>query len=158
MEHAKAALKESPLDQLAKAVYRINRDNGWFDPDAPQRTVGDELMLIVGEVAEAHEEDRKGKRGDERYYTWVFPAGTVDQEYRDTKAYITECMDTGIPVDPKRVPVRFRKPEGIPSEMADIVIRVLDFCYRYKIDLEEVLLEKLAHNKTRGYRHGGKRI
>jgi NTP pyrophosphatase (non-canonical NTP hydrolase) len=48
------------------------------------------------------------------------------------------------------------KPEGIPSEMADILIRVLDTCYRHEIDIEAMLTEKLTNNRNRGYRHGGK--
>jgi NTP pyrophosphatase (non-canonical NTP hydrolase) len=156
MEHAKAALKESPLDQLAKAIYRINRDNGWFE--GPPRSIGDELMLIVGEVAEAHEEDRKGKGGDERYYTYKL-AGQDYLEYQmNFVGDEVHAWHNGESIALEDLPVRMRKPEGIPSEMADIVIRVLDFCYRYKIDLEAVLLEKLAFNETRGHRHGGKRI
>jgi NTP pyrophosphatase (non-canonical NTP hydrolase) len=157
MEHAHAALEEGPLDQLAKAIYRINRDNGWFDPDAAQRSVNDELMLIVGEVAEAHEEDRAGHDMTERYYTYVFK-GPHDEESRGVQRYLQACRDVGVAPEMNQIPVRFRKPEGIPSELADIIIRVLDVAYRYGIDLEEVLLEKLAFNETRGYRHGGKKI
>jgi NTP pyrophosphatase (non-canonical NTP hydrolase) len=157
MEHAHAALKEGPLDQLAKAIYRINRDNGWFDPDAAQRSVNDELMLIVGEVAEAHEEDRAGHDMTERYYTYVFSA-PHDRASRAAQDYLELCRLEDRPVDHSRIPIRFKKPEGIPSELADIIIRVLDVAYRYGIDLEEVLLEKLAFNETRGYRHGGKKI
>jgi len=48
------------------------------------------------------------------------------------------------------------KPEGVPSEMADVVIRVLDFCGANDIDLEAMITEKLAYNATRGRKHGGK--
>lgn len=48
------------------------------------------------------------------------------------------------------------KPEGVPSEMADVVIRVLDFCGSNGIDLEAMITEKLAYNASRGYKHGGK--
>lgn len=50
------------------------------------------------------------------------------------------------------------KPEGIPSELADVVIRIMDMCGRYGIDLETAILEKHEYNKTRPYRHGGKVI
>lgn len=46
------------------------------------------------------------------------------------------------------------KPEGFPVELADAVIRILDICGYYKIDLEKVLLEKHEYNKTRPYKHG----
>ncbi|MFC9709481.1 hypothetical protein ACFTRD_15185 [Paenibacillus sp. NPDC056933] len=46
------------------------------------------------------------------------------------------------------------KLEGVPSELADVVIRILDICEYYKIDLEEIILEKIEYNKTRPYKHG----
>jgi NTP pyrophosphatase (non-canonical NTP hydrolase) len=48
------------------------------------------------------------------------------------------------------------KPEGIPSELADVMIRILDMAEAFGINLQEVMLEKHEYNKTRGYRHGGK--
>jgi NTP pyrophosphatase (non-canonical NTP hydrolase) len=49
------------------------------------------------------------------------------------------------------------KPEGIPVELADCLIRILDFCGRYDIDIEKILLSKAAYNETRPYRHGGRK-
>jgi NTP pyrophosphatase (non-canonical NTP hydrolase) len=48
------------------------------------------------------------------------------------------------------------KPEGIPIELADLLIRVADTCGRYGIDLEEALRIKLKFNEGRPHRHGGK--
>lgn len=48
------------------------------------------------------------------------------------------------------------KPTGIPSELADIVIRVADLCGLHRIDLERALREKLAYNANRPHRHGNK--
>lgn len=48
------------------------------------------------------------------------------------------------------------KPEGVPMELADIVIRVFSFCAGAGIDIEKALEEKQAYNRTRPYRHGGK--
>lgn len=46
------------------------------------------------------------------------------------------------------------KPCGIPSELADCVIRILDMCGYYGIDLENIILEKLNYNSQREYKHG----
>lgn len=48
------------------------------------------------------------------------------------------------------------KMTGIPSELADVIIRVLDMAEHYGIDIEAALTEKHAYNKTRPYKHGGK--
>jgi NTP pyrophosphatase (non-canonical NTP hydrolase) len=50
------------------------------------------------------------------------------------------------------------KPEGVPSELADSMIRIFDIADAYSIDLAAALLEKLAHNRTRGLHHGGKAL
>lgn len=50
------------------------------------------------------------------------------------------------------------KPEGIPSELADVIIRIFDMCKFYNIDIESMIKEKHEYNKTRPYRHGGKRL
>lgn len=46
------------------------------------------------------------------------------------------------------------KPEGVASELADIVIRVADMCGVYAIDLEDAIEKKMAYNKTRPHLHG----
>lgn len=50
------------------------------------------------------------------------------------------------------------KPEGIPIELADCMIRILDYCGKEKIDIETAINIKHEYNKTRPYRHGGKTI
>jgi NTP pyrophosphatase (non-canonical NTP hydrolase) len=50
------------------------------------------------------------------------------------------------------------KPEGIPVELADVVIRVMDFCEHEGIDLATVIMLKHQYNTTRPYRHGGKKL
>lgn len=50
------------------------------------------------------------------------------------------------------------KMEGVPSELADVVIRVMDLCEYYGIDLEAAIAEKHAFNVTRPFKHGGKKL
>lgn len=47
-------------------------------------------------------------------------------------------------------------PSSFAAEMADIIIRVLDTCERYGINIEQEMFDKLEYNKSRDYRHGGK--
>jgi NTP pyrophosphatase (non-canonical NTP hydrolase) len=48
------------------------------------------------------------------------------------------------------------KPEGIPSELADVIIRIGDLCGVYGIDLSNAIVQKSKYNKGRTYRHGHK--
>lgn len=50
------------------------------------------------------------------------------------------------------------KMEGVPSELADVVIRVLDLAEYYGIDMGAAIAEKHAYNLTRPYKHGGKKL
>lgn len=49
------------------------------------------------------------------------------------------------------------KPEGMAVELADVLIRIFDTCAHYNIPLEQALVEKMAYNETRPYRHGNKK-
>ncbi len=46
------------------------------------------------------------------------------------------------------------KPEGFPTEIADVVIRCADLCKSLGIDLDDEVERKMAYNATRPYRHG----
>lgn len=46
------------------------------------------------------------------------------------------------------------KPEGIPVELADVIIRIADFCGQAGIDLDHAIKIKREYNRTRPRRHG----
>lgn len=96
---------------------------------------GNRLMLISGEVAEAHEEVRAGHALNETYYS-----------------------DSTHPVPVETFPyagvVHVPKPEGVPSELGDIFIRLMDLAEEANIDLAAIIQEKLAYNSTREFKHG----
>lgn len=50
------------------------------------------------------------------------------------------------------------KPCGIPVELADVLIRIFDFCGKHEIDLGSSVLDKMQYNATRPHRHGGKKL
>lgn len=50
------------------------------------------------------------------------------------------------------------KPEGIPVEITDCLIRLFDNCGYYSIPIRQAYYLKTAYNKTRPYLHGDKRL
>ena len=50
------------------------------------------------------------------------------------------------------------KLEGVATELADCVIRIFDWAGKEDIDLEDIIIRKHEYNKTRPYKHGGKKI
>jgi NTP pyrophosphatase (non-canonical NTP hydrolase) len=48
--------------------------------------------------------------------------------------------------------------ENFAEELADVFIRTLDIASGLGVDLDAEVAKKLEKNKTRGYRHGGKKV
>lgn len=98
--------------------------------------------LIVTEAAEAIEELRNGRRADETWYSAKTPLGTLAWNAGETPVSLPDGV--------------VGKPEGVPSEIADVVIRAFDFAHEAGFDLAEIIAEKLAYNATRAHKHGRK--
>lgn len=50
------------------------------------------------------------------------------------------------------------KPEGVEYEFADTIIRLLDACHNFGINIQQAVDVKMEYNRTRPYRHGGKKL
>lgn len=50
------------------------------------------------------------------------------------------------------------KPEGIAIEMADCIIRILDWFAHEGISAEKMIKVKMDYNRYRPYRHGNKKV
>jgi len=50
------------------------------------------------------------------------------------------------------------KPVGVASEFADILIRLMHYAHVHRIDLVKEFDTKMAYNRTRPVRHGGKAL
>lgn len=121
------------INELCKSVHEWAVGKGWWEPW--DRNFPEQLALMHSELSEALEEYRKHGMSEEALlYTNV---QVVDGD----KVY--EFVEGD-------------KPEGIASELADVVIRIADTCQRYGIDLEAAIGAKMAYNHTREYRHGNK--
>lgn len=127
------------IAELIERAHATAVEKGWWEQDRP---FSEGIALMHSELSEALEEWRK--HGMERMLYHVNEHG------------LEVGMRTG--PDPDDV-VRSRnpKPEGIAAELADVLIRIGDWCGKHGIPLEEALVAKLAYNRSRPYRHGGKR-
>lgn len=50
------------------------------------------------------------------------------------------------------------KPEGVGSEFADVLIRLVHYAHVHGIDLEAEYERKMAYNSRRPWRHGGRHL
>lgn len=50
------------------------------------------------------------------------------------------------------------KPEGVPIELADTIIRIFDLAERHNVDLAKAIHHKMVYNERRSYKHGGKKL
>lgn len=80
----------------------------------------------------------------------VSEAAEALEVYRKFKAQEGQTLASPVEVN--------GKPEGFGSELADIVIRVMDLCGALDIDLATELLRKHEYNITRSFQHGGKNV
>jgi NTP pyrophosphatase (non-canonical NTP hydrolase) len=47
--------------------------------------------------------------------------------------------------------------ERVAEELADVLIRIFDGAIEFDLDVETAILTKMAYNRTRSYKHGGKK-
>jgi NTP pyrophosphatase (non-canonical NTP hydrolase) len=121
------------INELSKQIHETARSKGFWDND---RNTGEMLMLIVSEISEAMEADRK-----DHYSDWVdalppFMTNIPDDQYKDI--FEREVKNT------------------FEDELADAVIRILDLAYSRGIDLEWHIKAKMRYNATREHMHGKK--
>lgn len=122
------------INELAKDIHENAVNHGFWEKEPSFPEI---IALIHSELSEALEEYRNGNPP-------VYGTCAVSREHCP---HYGEC-DTH---DPSGC-----KPEGIAVELADAVIRILDYTAAAGIDMEAVITAKCRYNVGRPYRHGGK--
>lgn len=113
------------LNELAKNIHSDNVARGFYDEKHENGTY---LMLVVSELSEAIEADRKNR-------------------HARLDAYM--CNPT-----PDNFKIHVK--ESYEDEITDAIIRLFDHVGLLGIDIEKHIEAKLAYNRTRGYKHGKK--
>ena len=163
IEHVEAKRAEAPkgLRQMQDEVTAWCERKGWRGEGSAPVTFGDTMALLHSEVSEALEAFRDWGLRDATAVVarrWICPedGGQITDsggrhEPRCIKASCHYKGD-GIPDPNPALP----KPEGVGSEFADVLIRLLDDCDRWGVDLAFEFERKMAYNEKRPYQRGGR--
>ena len=133
------------LNQLSKKFHEKAKLKGFWDE---KRETGTLLMLMVSELSEALEADRKGQY-----------AKIDDAEFIIDGKTIREDLDLAIKEnDMIKFEDIFRTQvkDTFEDEIADTFIRLLDFIGERNIDIEKHIEYKMRYNESRPYKHGKK--
>lgn len=122
------------LNQLAEQIYQMNKEKGFWDKEI---NIGEKLMLVTSELAEALEADRKGMNNP------------------NLKNFLKE-IDKPLTKEEFQQAFRFNIKDHFQDEIADAIIRLFDLCGGLGINIETHIALKLAYNQTRPNKHGKK--
>lgn len=138
------------INEVAKEIHENAVEHGWWDEE---RSFPEIVALCHSELSEALEEYRSGRPN------LYFPCNAGGLCVDDRSDESVSCGSRIYNPDDPEAPcsARSKKPEGIAVEMADCIIRILDWCGKEGIDIDRIISMKHEYNKSRPYRHGGKK-
>ena len=130
------------IDIVAEQVYNEQVKMGFHD------------SLIPGFLADIHVTSYPGSQLEK--------AEVELNSLEDTKrlCLIIGEVSEAVEAIRKNITVSEHIPEftGLEEELADTVICILDLAGQRQLRLGEAIKAKLSYNKTRGYKHGGKKF
>ena len=138
---------------LQRAIANNNFEKGWRAPGQAPRNMGELIALVHSEVSEAFEAFRNNE--PDLWYEHNYSSNGERRVSTPEHEFASEPSLTRI-VDGLPKPV-LGKPQGVASELADVLIRIFDMADELDIPLAEAVIRKHAYNQTRPYRHGGKK-
>jgi NTP pyrophosphatase (non-canonical NTP hydrolase) len=130
------------FEEMQEEAHRNALDKGFWENKNAVTSLPEAIALMHSELSEALEEYRNTDIDVRNVY---FPA-------------LMGKMPGPIIEDMVHWAEQGMKPEGVAIEFADCVIRIMDNCEALGIPLKTAIEMKMAYNRTRPYRHGGKRI
>lgn len=132
---------KTTLNEFARQAFSNAVVKGFHEKDQP---ISEAVALMHSELSELLEDARAGNAPTVTWYER--PDGSI----ADIPAGCAYPNGGGLHV--------LYKPCGIPSELADLLIRAFDFAGKHGIDLDAAVQQKMAYNATRPRMHGGKKF
>lgn len=121
------------INEVSKEIHKNNVEKGFWDNP---RNTGEILMLVVSELSEALEADRKNIR-----------CTLLDGQKKDLMFEVGDSYKMEFQSDVK---------DTFEDEIADAAIRLLDLAVGLNIDLEWHIKAKMRYNSLRPHMHGKK--
>ncbi len=106
------------LNDLSKQIHQNAKDKGFWD--SPRNT-GEIFMLIISEASEALEAHRKVRKADLKQFALPNNGNVTDEQW--FKISFENCIK-----------------DTTADEIADVVIRILDYCASQEIEIKPALL------------------
>jgi len=159
------------LNELRDAVHATSVEKGWWSRAGARRagypgqwadtdpTFLEAMALVHAEASEAVEDYRAGLPVAEPRWKYTWEGPRPDLKFEGEKTYTHRVVGLGlVEVTPEWAAANGAKvkPEGIPQELADIIIRVLDISGAWGVDIAAAVASKMEYNAGRTFRHGGK--
>ncbi len=120
------------INELCRKAHKNAINKGFYKKAREKGTL---LMLIVSELGEALEADRKNRYANNSIY---YGLQAVEEAPEENKINMFEtCIK-----------------DTFEDELADAVIRIADLAGYLDIDLERHIIAKMKYNETRKEKHG----
>lgn len=148
------------VHDLKKLCYQASLDNGWWNTSFAR---GEELSKKEIELDEMMSSNPASKAHDEKC---AYLDARID-ELKDVLALEKGAKYALMHSELSEGLEGVRKPgpsDKIPEftieeeELADTIIRIMDYAGRFGLRIASAIVAKIEFNKSRGYKHGGKKI
>lgn len=154
-------MQAKSLSTRSQEAYEAAKEKGFYDrrPTWRQLLASEKFLITMRSAAKEFERARKEQDNNDATES-DSPEHVATIKLALLASEIVEAFDA---IEQRGVQAYFEgdKPDGFPFEIADIQIRLFDMCgalsqYEEGFDLEAVVNNKAAYNKTRPTRNGGK--